>query len=308
METNSNYTLTGLFVLVFLVAAIVLSLWIAGDLRRGETTFYTVYMAEPVSGLAENSRVLMQGVPVGRVHSLSLDPSDPRRVKVTLDLAADTPVRADTTAVLRSQGATGLLRLELEGGSPDAGPPPQPEGEPYPVIQSRLSFWARLDDSVDDGMEAVETVARQLNRLLTDENTDALAASIQNLESLTAALARNAEQMDELMASTAGMARQGERIGERVPETIDRLDEALGSFNTLAGQLERTAAEMEGTASAGRVGVESFNRRTLPELEAMLDDLRQASDSLRRLGDQLEDEPQRLILGPPEVEPGPGER
>lgn len=301
METRANHTLTGLFVVVFTAAAVLLGLWIAGELRQGDTQAYTVYLDEPVSGLNENSTVLFQGVPVGKLRSLSLDPEDPARVRLVIDLEADTPVREDTRAVLRTQGATGLMRLELEGGSADASPPPQPEGEPYPVIESRPSFWSRVDGSVDEGLDTFGKLAHQLDRLLDDETIDSLAESLANLHQFSEALARNTDQVDRVMSNVAVMS-------DNLPATLARVDRALLAFEDMSRGLETTGTDLSLAAEKGRDGLGRFSEQTLPELDALLLELHQLSGSLRLLSDELAENPEMLIFGRPEAEPGPGEQ
>jgi len=307
METRSNHTLTGLFVVVFTVAAVALGLWIAGELRQGDTRHYTVYLDESVSGLSENSRVLFQGVPVGRVSELALDPDNPSRVRLTLEVAADVPIRADTRAVLRTQGAMGTMRLELESGESDAPPLETPEGEPYPVIESRPSFWARVDGSVDEGLAAVDTAARQLTRLLSDENIDALAETLHHLETFSGTLARNSEELDRLMAGAADVAEAGQVLNQRLPQTLDRLDQALLGVAQFSDSVEQAAADVSRLAEDGRDTLDIVNRHTLREMDALLRQLQNLSERLAQLSEQLSEEPNQLLFGTPRLEPGPGE-
>ncbi|MDQ2070033.1 MlaD family protein [Natronospira bacteriovora] len=300
METRANYTLTGLFVVLFAAAAVLLGLWIAGELRQGDTQPYLVYLDEPVSGLNENSTVLLQGVPVGKVRALSLDPDHPSRVRIVLDLDEQAPVRADTVAILRTQGATGLMRLELEGGSHEAGPPEQPEGEPYPVIQSRPSFWTRVDDSVDEGLQTFNKLAQQLDRLLDDETVDGLTESLANLRTFSESLARNSDELDRLMGSAGDLA-------DSLPATLARVDRAVKSFDDMSRGLEQTGRDLSEAAAIGGEGLERFSGQTLPELEALMLELGILSARLQRLSGELSEQPEMLIFGRPVREPGPGE-
>lgn len=308
METRSNYTLTGLFVVVFTAAAVLLGLWIAGDLRQGDVKRYTVYVEESVSGLHENANVLFQGVPVGRVLALELDPNNPRRVRLTLAIESDAPVKADTRATLRTQGATGLMRLELEGGSPDAGPPPTPEGEPYPVIESEPSFWARLDGNVDEGLDEFRRLSDRLTRLLSEDNVAAAGETLENLRVLSAALARNRDELDRIMAGAGDLADSGALLAERLPATLDRLDAALLGVEQFSGRVVRAADDVSSMAGAGEVGIERFSNETLPEVDALVRRLDRLATSLQQLSDELSERPEMLLQGQPEVEPAPGER
>jgi len=307
METRSNHTLTGLAVVILTVAAVVLGLWIAGELRQGDTRNYTVYLEESVSGLSENSRVLFQGVPVGRVSELALDPKDPGRVRLTLEVSADTPIRADTQAVLRTQGAMGTMRLELESGDMEAPPLETPEGEPYPVIQSRPSFWARVDGSVDQGLAAVDTAARQISKLLSDENVDALSDTLGQLETFSDTLAGNSEEIDRILSGAAEMADAGETLALRLPMTLDRLDEALKGVESFSRSVDTAAQDISRMAEEGEKTLGYVNRHTLREMDALMRQLNHLSDRLGRLSDQLSEDPNQLLYGSPRREPGPGE-
>ena len=307
METQSNYTLIGLFVVALASTLVILSLWLVGDTGRGDTETYLVYIEESVSGLEANSRVRMQGVPVGHVHSIALDPGDPKRVRVRLELAAGTPVRTDTEATLRNEGLTGLLRLELTGGSPGAEPLSQSEGEAFPVISYRPSLLADLEGGVEAGVDAIEVLSYQIRRSLTDENVDALTKSLRDLRAFTASLARNSGQLDRIASSTTAIAEAGEDLVRRLPATLDRLDRTLSRFEGLAEDLRATNAEVTRTVGASREGVETLTRQTIPELDLLLGDIRRLSGSLQHLSDELSEEPTMLLFGRSEPRPGPGE-
>lgn len=307
METQSNYTLIGLFVVGLTSAVVVLSLWLIGETGRGETEAYLVYVEESVSGLEPNSRVRMHGVPVGRVESIALDPRDPERVRVRLELAAGTPVRTDTEATLRNEGLTGLMRLELTGGSPDAEPLSRRGEQPFPVIQYRPSLLANLEGGVESGVDAMEVLSRQMQRSLTDENVDALTDSIHDLRGFAASLARNSGELDRIMNSTAAIGEAGEDFVRRLPTTLDRLDRTLARFEGLADDLQVTNTEVTATVTASREGVETLTRHTIPEIDLLLRDLRRLSASLQHLSNDLGEQPTMLLFGRSQPPPGPGE-
>lgn len=308
VETQSSYTLTGLFVVGLASAGVVLSLWLVGDVGRGETSTYAVDITEEsVSGLEPNSRVLMQGVPVGRIESIALDPRDPRRVRVLLSLATDTPVRVDTEAILRNQGLTGLMRLELQAGSPDAELLKAPAGEPYPVITHHPSAWANLEGSMENAMDAIEILSQQMERTLTDENMDALSDSLHAVRGFTASLEHNSGYLDRIMQSAAIMGESGEDFVQRLPATLDQMDRTLVGFEDLAKDLRITSTEVKRAMNAGREGVETITRHTIPEIDVLVRDIRFLSASLQRLIEDLGDQPTMLLFDRSQPRPGPGE-
>lgn len=90
-------------------------MWLAKSDYRGAYDRYYVFTKESVSGLSVNSTVKYQGVDVGRIKEIILNPDDPEEVRITLDILRDTPVKTDTVAILVTQGLTGLATLNLTG-------------------------------------------------------------------------------------------------------------------------------------------------------------------------------------------------
>jgi hypothetical protein len=53
--------------------------------------------------------------------------------------------------------------------------------------------------------------------------------------------------------------------------------------------------------------IETFTGQALPEASALVVELRQAAENLRRFSEELEQHPEILLRGAPEPPPGPGE-
>ena len=117
MEPKVNYTLVGLFIALLGAATVTGVLWLSRTDYRGVYDRYYTFMDESVSGLSRDSYVKYQGVEVGRVKEIALDPNNPEQVRLGLDLVRGTPVKEDTVAVLETQGLTGITIVNLRGGS-----------------------------------------------------------------------------------------------------------------------------------------------------------------------------------------------
>jgi phospholipid/cholesterol/gamma-HCH transport system substrate-binding protein len=122
METRANYTLVGAFVIFFLVAIIAFILWVANvDFSRNATDF-DIYFSRSVTGLKEGGTVLYRGVPVGSVKSISLDPDNVEKVRVTVLVNGGVPIKEDAFASLELQGITGVAYIQLNGGTSASKP------------------------------------------------------------------------------------------------------------------------------------------------------------------------------------------
>lgn len=92
METRANHVLIGGFAILVTVLLLLFVLWATKFGAERNWQRYLVVFTEPVVGLTEGSSVQYNGIAVGTVDKLSLDPADPRRVLALLKLKADTPI------------------------------------------------------------------------------------------------------------------------------------------------------------------------------------------------------------------------
>src|SRR6266700_2811936 len=119
METDRHYFFEGLFIIVLSVGAALAFVWLSGSHHRDDV-LYRIHFSESVSGLSLGDPVKFRGVDIGTVKAMSLDLADPRRVEVDVALRKDAPVKSDTKASLKLKGITGVVFIELDGGSTGA--------------------------------------------------------------------------------------------------------------------------------------------------------------------------------------------
>jgi phospholipid/cholesterol/gamma-HCH transport system substrate-binding protein len=119
METDKRYFIEGLFIIAFAIAAALFAVWLVNTGKRDDVV-YRIHFGESVSGLALGDPVKFRGVDVGSVTTIGLDPANSQLVQVDVRLRKDTPVKTDTRASLKLKGITGVVYVELTGGSPGA--------------------------------------------------------------------------------------------------------------------------------------------------------------------------------------------
>src|SRR6185436_266647 len=122
METRANYVLIGLFTLAVIVGAFSFVYWFSNNSTGTVRTSYRVIFQGPIAGLRTGAAVMFNGIKVGDVTSLALDPKDPKQAISTISVDINTPVRADSQVGLDFQGLTGIAALALKGGTVAAGP------------------------------------------------------------------------------------------------------------------------------------------------------------------------------------------
>ena len=307
MISKTNYILVGLFVLVLGTAFIAGILWISagGSMQAWDT--YVVYMEESVAGLNRDSAVKYHGVNVGRVVELGLDPEQPQRVRLVLQLDKGTPVREDTVATLEAQGLTGLAYINLTGGSKDSPPLGKAPGEPWPVIESRPSVWGRLDRSVAQLVENLADTSQRLQAILDDDNRQHLAATLAGLDTLSTTLAGRADALSAALDDLRETLRNSREASARLPRLVARFEHTADSLQRMAQELSAASESVRHTVESGGHDIGAFTAETLPEAAATIGELRRAATNLRRFSEELRRNPGILLQETPVPPPGPGE-
>jgi hypothetical protein len=93
--------------------------------------------------LLTGAAVLFNGIRVGEVVDLQLNPDNPREVTAAIAVVAGTPVRTDTRAGLEFQGLTGVPVISLLGGDAGAAPLASSKTEPA-ASAARSPTWPCL--------------------------------------------------------------------------------------------------------------------------------------------------------------------
>ena len=86
METKANYIVTGAFTLAVIFGVFGFVYWFQNTGGSGARAAYRVVFDGSVSGLRTGASVLFNGIRVGEVTALSLDPRDPRKVVALISL------------------------------------------------------------------------------------------------------------------------------------------------------------------------------------------------------------------------------
>jgi phospholipid/cholesterol/gamma-HCH transport system substrate-binding protein len=168
METDKHYFVEGLFIIGIAVAAAFFSVWLVNSGHRDDV-IYRIRFTESVSGLALGESVKFHGVDVGTVKTMTLDPDDPRKVQVDVRLRKEAPVKTDTKASLKLKGITGVVFIELNGGTPNARTlvAATPEGQ-IPEIAAERSTLTTVMDQLPKVIEKFSALEDQTKKVVTD--------------------------------------------------------------------------------------------------------------------------------------------
>ena len=203
METRANYVVIGLFTLAVIVGAFGFIYWFNTIGGAGERATYRIVFDSSVSGLRTGASVLFNGIRVGEVTELKLDPAQPRAVVAMVSLEKNVSVRADTAVSLEYQGVTGTASIALRGGS-DASP--LAPGNP-PTLKVDAA-------GAQDVTQAAREAMRRIDQLVADNET-VLKGALQNIEVFSQTLATNSAAHRQHPGRRRGPARRRRRQARR---------------------------------------------------------------------------------------------
>ncbi len=195
MEFRARYLLMGVFILVATLLGLGFVYWLRTTVGLGDRAAYVVRFDTPAIGLWKGAPVLFNGVRVGDVSGLRLNPAEPEQLLVDVTISASAPVRADTVVGLSFQGLAGVPAISMVGGTEAAGTPTGP------LIADT--------SSTEDAMTAARGTIQRVDRILAENEKD-FGTAIANLTRFSEALGGNAERFDKIAAGLEKMVGSSE--------------------------------------------------------------------------------------------------
>lgn len=303
MEPRAHHIVIGLFTVITLGSALLFALWLGKSSVDRGYAWYEIVFEGDVSGLAEGNAVQYNGVKVGNVVELHLDPQDPRKVRALIRVDNEIPVKQDTRASLKLANITGTMNIQLSGGSLQS-PRLRGSRDDPSLIQTRPSPLRSLLAHSEELFTQVESLLTNANRLLSKENVENVTRTLDNLKIVSRTLVNRSDAIDQ---GLAGFGRAGEQIAASV-ESLGRLSEkangllekegratlqsarrAIRSLEATTKRLDRLTARHEDSLERGLQGI--------GELEPAMRELHDSLRAINRLVQRLEENPADVLLG-----------
>jgi len=274
METRANYTIIGLFTLAALFGAFGFVYWFQSIGGHGERAYYSAVFDGSVSGLRNGATVLFNGIRVGEVTNLKLDPRRPKQVVALIAIEKSVTVRKDTEVGLEFQGLTGIASVSLKGGSPDA-----------PAIVGDKDNPPQLTAAPGAAQDVTQGARDTLRRLdsFVDENREAFHSALANLDTFTQSLARNSERLDKITQGLQNLAAGEDGKG-------GELSEAVHSIRTLSDHLDQRTGEVT-------KGINAFTAAGTKQINAIGADAHRMIAEVEVTVKGINQNPSRLLFG-----------
>jgi phospholipid/cholesterol/gamma-HCH transport system substrate-binding protein len=258
-------------------------------------SYYVTYFNESVQGLAIDSPVKYQGVPIGRVERISVAP-DSQLIQVVMKIETGQGLKNNIVAQLKAVGITGSMFVELDRKQPD-----EPDLSPslsfpseYPIVPSKPSEITKIIRGVDEVLQQLKSIDLQgisekikvaldaTNRVLVEVDIKTLT---QKFNLIMDQASRSLASVEETLKGVEGITSEKETT---IKAAIEDFREAITKTNQL----------LEGAGSLVRGADNSLTQVKQPIITSVKN-LEKATENLNRFLEVLADQPSQALFGQP---------
>ena len=305
METRAHYVAVGAFILIVIFTAFGGVLWLSrGEFGQQPESYY-IFFKGSVAGLTRGSAVQYNGIPVGHVTDIRVDRDNLSQVQVTVAINTGlVEIKTDARAYIESNLLSGISTIQIRGGTQQALPLEPKPGHHYAIIRAGQNEFEEVKASLPELAANLEKASQNLNSLLDERNRQAVADTLQNFRTFTAALADHREDVGAILDhADAGIVELKSLIHE-VNQSYtmrnglkDQVSQTLKDYDRLATNLGDTARQLQQTLAENRSEVRNFVQTTLPAVDDLVSDAQRLALNLNQLVVQLQHDPTRLLFG-----------
>ncbi len=311
MENRSHALMTGFFTIALLAAAVLFGVWFNRD--RVERVPYLLATTQSVPGLNPQASVRYRGLEVGKVDAIDFDTTVTGQILVHLSVDPDAPITQTTYAMLGYQGVTGIAYIQLDdeltGSKLLATSADNPARIPL-----RPGLLDQLEKRGKKLLDQAEQLTSKANSLLSPENQAAMLGAFQDVSKAAKAFSAIPQQLaptlsklpalvDQTQHSLTSMNAAANDVS-KLAKNWDALGASLqapgGTIDKLGGTVERVGRSVETVANGVQL-------EALPQIINLSTEARSSMRALKGTMNSLNERPQSILFGAPDVPPGPGE-
>jgi phospholipid/cholesterol/gamma-HCH transport system substrate-binding protein len=302
METRARHLAVGAFVMVLVICGGLFAIWVAKF--SGQVTFVPYYtrFSGSVSQMRTDTAVLFGGIPVGRVTDVRIDPANSELARVDFVVREGTPIRDDSQATIEIQSIAGGVGLQISRGTTNSR-----LLSPGSEVKGGVSPLERVMSQAPNLIAKLTVIADNLNKMLSDENRDALTQTLANLRDLSINLNSHQRQIDALLTNGNTAVANFAEASTSLRSLADQLNESAGAitgdakkavqnFDRMSSAFKQTADQLNGLIADNREPLKQFTGSALYEATDLIAQLRELAGSLARISQEIERDPARFFL------------
>ena len=310
MYSKVNYGIVGFFVLLFTAALLVFVFWLGKFGGTKEYNTYKVEITDSISGLSKDSVVKLRGVNIGRVSKIEIDPNNIKITDVYLDIKSSIRIKEDMKAYTQMMGITGLLFIEIDGGTNEASFL-NPTETTIPIIKTGKSWVDKTRKDFGNISSNFVSLISRADDVLSKENIKQFSSLIKNFntmsEKFTLIEDRVLISMDEIDKSVIQFKTSMKKIdgdfshaSKSFSNMQNELKEMKGSITPALNNLNKVIKKFSFTLDRGDYNIKDI-------LEPVLIDIGKMTIQIDQLATEISRSPNDLIFKGKKNRRGPGE-
>ena len=305
METRAHYVAVGAFVLAVIFLAFVAVLWLGRAEFGQQAKRYYIFFRGSVAGLNKGSQVQYNGIPVGRVVDIRVDPANLEQIQVMVEIDTSiVDIKSDARAFLDANILNGIATIQIRGGTREASELAPAPGHKYPVIKSGRSELEEVKASLPELVADLKAAAHGINALLDEQNRQAVSDTLRNVQTITSALVEPSKEVNEVVDNANKAVVELRTFFQNLDQSYtekgglkDQLSQTLGDADRLAKNLNEASRQLQLVLQENRPGIRNFTQSTLNQVSDLVTDLQRFVAGATRFVSEMERNPTRLLFG-----------
>ena len=256
--------------LILLFVALV----VGGKLIERRDTYYIEFENSSVSGLQVGGTVNYQGIKIGRINTIKINPKDVTKIIIEISIEAGTPIKKDTEAVLIMVGITGVKAIELRGGTNQA-----PLLKPGSFIKKGITTLDNISDRAVSIVDKIDAIAANLSKLTDEENRQNIAQILRQssllIQDTRTNLSATIESINKISGDIAAVTHEfsGQMggLGANLNKNMDKLtDTTTRNIDLISSQ---AVSSMDSLTLTTRNSIEKLTSSLDVDMNTLIDNL-----------------------------------
>jgi phospholipid/cholesterol/gamma-HCH transport system substrate-binding protein len=302
MRSQLQRTLVGLFVLVAAGILFFTLLKLTGGIGSSRVPMKTFFQFS--GGLEPGGVVRYDGLRVGKVTHVQIDPKNSSRIEVDFAVDSFAPVKLDSVARVSQMGLLSENFLELTSGSSNSqlavAGAELPSKESLGLDELEDSVAVMLPQTqktitiLNSDLEAAHETIDRTNDLLNPTNRAKVTSTLSNLDRTLVELRPELNKAIGTLNSTlADSDKAVVNANTAIVHVDDTISENRKDLRTSVTALTQTLAQTQALVTKLNATV----NQSSDNLDDTLENIRQATENIRQLTDKLNTSPASILRG-----------
>lgn len=303
MFENKNLAV-GLFVSIALLLFVGFTIWITGKKGSEPMAHYSILFENDVSGLMLGGPVFYLGVEIGEVEAIRIEPGNPVKIRVDIEVLQSAPINTGTWATLAAQGITGVSVVNLSTDPGEHPPLKRTPGYQYPLIPQRDTGLAAIMSSAPQILNKMEQLLDRATALLDEDTRNSVRATMDNIQSITGSLAAEQaaigtlpEDLKTTLAEIRDLVKEARGV---IADARPDLGTSLANLDAATSHLATVTSHLESWVDRNSQSMDDFVDQGLGEVPDLIEEAHAALREMEKLMTSLREDPSRAIYQPPE--------